>query len=105
MDFSREATVVPVDPARLPRAHADLAVRLAAEAGWRLEREEDRGGISFPNFLPDPGRIPVLDGLGPVGGGMHTRTEFVEVASLARRIRLLADLLQSEAPAPATAGD
>ena len=105
MDFSREATVAPVDPARSPRAHADLAVRLAAEAGWRLEREEDRGGISFPNFLPDPGRIPVLDGLGPVGGGMHTRTEFVEVASLARRIRLLADLLQSEASAPVTAGD
>ncbi|MDQ1348466.1 MAG: dimer protein [Acidobacteriota bacterium] len=105
MDFSCEATVAPVDPARSPRAHADLAVRLAAEAGWRLEREEDRGGISFPNFLPDPGRIPVLDGLGPVGGGMHTRTEFVEVASLARRIRLLADLLRSEAPGSATAGD
>ncbi len=103
MDWSCEASIAPVDPARLPRAHADLAVRLAAEAGWRLEREEDRGGISFPNFLPDPGRIPVLDGLGPVGGGMHTREEFVEVASLARRIRLLADLLQSAAADPATA--
>jgi glutamate carboxypeptidase len=97
LDFRREASIAPVDPACLPRTQADRAVRLAAEAGWRLEREEDRGGISFPNFLPDPGRIPVLDGLGPVGGGMHTREEFVEVASLARRIQLLADLLQSEA--------
>ena len=35
--------------------------------------------------------------LGPVGGGMHTREEYVEVESLARRIRLLADLLDAEA--------
>jgi acetylornithine deacetylase/succinyl-diaminopimelate desuccinylase-like protein len=43
--------------------------------------------------LPDPGRLPVLDGLGPVGGGMHTREEYVELRSLQRRIVLLADLL------------
>ncbi len=66
---------------------------LAAAAGWRLEIEEERGGISFPNFLPDPDRIPVLDGLGPIGGGMHTREEYVELRSLGRRIVLLADLL------------
>jgi acetylornithine deacetylase/succinyl-diaminopimelate desuccinylase-like protein len=35
----------------------------------------------------------VLDGLGPVGGGMHTREEYVELRSLRRRIVLLADLL------------
>jgi glutamate carboxypeptidase len=68
-------------------------VALAAARGWRLEVERERGGISFPNFLADPGRIPVLDGLGPVGGGMHTRDEHVALASLERRIVLLADLL------------
>ena len=47
--------------------------------------------------LADPGRIPVLDGLGPVGGGMHTREEFVDLRSLARRIVLLADLLAEDA--------
>ena len=31
---------------------------------------------------------------------MHTREEYVELASLARRIRLLADLLQAEAERP-----
>ena len=96
IEFTRQASIAPVDPAALPRAPADLAIRLAAEAGWVLEREEDRGGISFPNFLAEPGRIPVLDGLGPVGGGMHTRHEYIELESLARRIRLLADLLQAE---------
>ena len=95
--FAREPAIAPVDPALLPRAHSARAVAFAAAAGWKLEREDDRGGISFPNFLAEPGRIPVLDGLGPVGGGMHTREEHVELHSLARRIRLLADLLQAAA--------
>jgi glutamate carboxypeptidase len=96
-EFTRGASIPPVDPTGLPRRQAERAVELAAQAGWELAREEDRGGISFPNFLADPGRIPVLDGLGPAGGGMHTREEYVELESLARRIRLLADLLETEA--------
>ena len=74
----------------------ELARRLAAraaEAGWTLELEHDRGGVSFPNFLPDPSRATVIDGLGPVGGGMHTRGEYLELGSLRRRVVLLADLL------------
>lgn len=86
-------TIPPVDPDGPHAAWCERAVSLAAARGWRLEVERERGGISFPNFLPDPGRLPVLDGLGPVGGGMHTRDEHVELASLARRIVLLADLL------------
>ncbi len=101
-DFRRGASIPPVDPAGLPSAQAELAVDLAARAGWVLSREADRGGISFPNFLDPPGRIPVLDGLGPAGGGMHTRAEYIELESLARRIRLLADLLQAEADLPIT---
>ena len=101
-DLVCEVAIPPVDPASQPRTQADRAVRLSAEAGWELQREDDRGGISFPNFLAHPGRIPVLDGLGPVGGGMHTREEYVDLRSLARRIRLLADLLQAEAEPPPT---
>ncbi|MGV8040914.1 MAG: M20/M25/M40 family metallo-hydrolase [Thermoanaerobaculaceae bacterium] len=37
--------------------------------GWSLVVEEDRGGISFPNYLEDPGKVPLVDGLGPGGGG------------------------------------
>ena len=96
-DFTSTAPIAPVDPAALPPAQAERAIQCAAAAGWELVREADRGGISFPNFLTEQGRIPVLDGLGPVGGGMHTRDEYVELSSLARRIRLLADLLQAEA--------
>jgi glutamate carboxypeptidase len=88
-------TIPPVDPDGPHASWSERAVALAAARGWRLEVERERGGISFPNFLADPGRLPVLDGLGPVGGGMHTREEHVELASLGRRIVLLADLLAS----------
>jgi len=86
-------TIAPVDP-RGPGARlADQLVASAARAGWTLELEPDRGGVSFPNFLPDPSAVAVLDGLGPVGGGMHTRAEHLELRSLGRRIGLLAELL------------
>jgi glutamate carboxypeptidase len=85
--------VPPVDPSGLGRALAERAVAAAAAAGWTLELEEDRGGVSFPNFLPSPSELPILDGLGPVGGGMHTRGEFLDLRSLKRRIGLQADLL------------
>ncbi len=98
LTFTRQPTIPPVDPDGPHAAWSERAVALAAARGWRLEVERERGGISFPNFLRDPDRIPVLDGLGPVGDGMHTRGEYVDLRSLARRIVLLADLL-AEAPA------
>ncbi len=93
MVLAREPAIPPVDPDSPHAAVSRRAVALAAARGWTLEIERERGGISFPNFLPDPGRLPVLDGLGPVGGGMHTREEYVELRSLRRRVLLLADLL------------
>jgi glutamate carboxypeptidase len=93
---------IPAVPPNGPgRALAERAVELARRRGWRLELEEERGGISFPNFLADPAAIAVLDGLGPAGGGMHTREEHVSLPSLERRILLLADLLEAEAGPPA----
>lgn len=94
--FERGMTIPPVDPHGPCRPWCERAVDLAAAQGWRLEVEEERGGISFPNFLPNPGQIPVLDGLGPIGGGMHTREEFVDLQSFRRRIVLLADLFAAD---------
>jgi glutamate carboxypeptidase len=96
IDFHPGPPIPPVDPHGPQLACCERAVAFAARRGWRLDLEEERGGISFPNFLPDPGRVPVLDGLGPVGGGMHTREEFVDLTSLRRRIVLLADLLAAD---------
>ncbi len=94
MHFEVVEGILPAPPSS---AGADLAaglVEVAAADGWRLDLESDRGGVSFPNFLPDPAAVPVLDGLGPVGGGMHTREEFVSLVSLERRIHLIATLLE-----------
>lgn len=91
--FTSGEAVSPVDPHGPGRELVARAVALAAERGWRLEVEEDRGGISFPNFLPCTVSVPVLDGLGPVGTGMHTPEERVSLTSLSRRTVLLADLL------------
>jgi glutamate carboxypeptidase len=97
LTFTTGPVVPPVDPEGPHFALTRRAVDLAAARGWRLEIETGRGGISFSNFLADPSHIPILDGLGPVGGGMHTREEFVDLRSLRRRIVLLADLLAEDA--------
>ena len=93
MTFMRGAVIPSVDPQGPGRPMAARVVELARARGWRLEVDDDRGGISFPNFVTDPARVPVVDGLGPVGHGMHTREEYLDLRSLERRIVLLADLL------------
>jgi glutamate carboxypeptidase len=99
--FRAGSIVPPLDPDGTQVARCARAVELAAARGWHLGLERERGGISFPNFLTEPGRIPILDGLGPVGGGMHTRGEYVDLVSLGRRMVLLADLLaEAAATAP-----
>ncbi len=91
--FELGMAVPPVDPHGPGEPLVRRTVELAAARGFRLEVEEDRGGISFPNYLTDPSHIPVVDGLGPVGEGMHTREEYLDLDSLERRIVLFADLL------------
>ncbi len=102
--FTSGEAISPVDPHGPGRALVERAVALAAQRGWQLEVEEDRGGISFPNFLPCTVAVPVLDGLGPVGSGMHTREERVSLTSLSRRVVLLADLLAELSTVPPRQG-
>jgi glutamate carboxypeptidase len=91
--FTPGMHVAPVDPDGPGASLVRRTVELAAKRGLHLEVEEDRGGISFPNFIADPAKTPVVDGLGPTGDGMHIRGEFLNLDSLGRRILLLADLL------------
>jgi glutamate carboxypeptidase len=95
VSFTPGQAVSPVDPHGPGTPLAERAVELARAQGWQLEVEHDRGGVSFPNFVPNPERIAILDCLAPVGDGMHTREEFLDLTSLDRRIVLLADLLAS----------
>lgn len=57
------------------------------------------GGASDGNFTAAIG-VPTLDGLGAVGGGAHADHEWVEVATMPARARLVAGIvaqLQHEA--------
>ncbi|MFR9728090.1 M20 family metallopeptidase [Saccharopolyspora sp. MS10] len=55
-------------------------------------REVSVGGASDGNFVMAAG-IPVLDGLGAVGGGAHARTEHATISGLLERSALTAALL------------
>ena len=52
------------------------------------------GGAGDVNHMSRPGVI-VIDGLGPVGGSMHTVDEFVSLSSLATRSAALAAFLEA----------
>ena len=71
-------------------------VAMAQEEGKGLGlalTAESKGGLSDANLLMECG-IPVLDSLGPVGGGMHDlQKEFLRVESLPVRGALLAGLI------------
>jgi glutamate carboxypeptidase len=92
-EFAEVERIPPLKPSTTACALADHLVGAADRCGWKLELESNRGGVSFPNLLPDPSAIPVIDGLGPVGDGMHTRGEYVDLRSLERRIHLIAEAL------------
>jgi glutamate carboxypeptidase len=67
------------------------AQQIAARIGLELT-EGGTGGGSDANFVAPLG-IPILDGLGAVGGGAHSRSEFIQIASLPERAALLAALI------------
>ena len=69
------------------------AREIAAEDGITLTAA-GTGGASDGNFVAPLG-IPVLDGLGAIGGDYHSEKEYIIKDSLVSRTRLLATLLQN----------
>ena len=67
--------------AELQRCGADLGL---APFDWLTV-----AGGSDGNLLHSAG-LPVLDGLGPIGGGLHSSNEYIEALSLTDRARLAA---------------
>ena len=71
-------------------------VELAQEEGKALGLSivaEGKGGVSDANLLMEAG-IPVLDSLGPIGGGMHDlNREYLRVDTIPLRGALLAGLI------------
>jgi glutamate carboxypeptidase len=72
---------------------AERAIEIAAELGFEL-RDAATGGASDANPIAGTG-VPVLDGLGPVGGGDHSPAEWLDLDSVVPRMALLAGLIAS----------
>jgi glutamate carboxypeptidase len=72
----------------------ERARKLAAERLGLTLREGAAGGTSDANLFGHLG-VPVLDGLGPDGGGAHAVDEHILVDSLVERAALLALLVSS----------
>lgn len=66
---------------------------IAERAGITL-KAGGSGGASDGNFVAPLG-IPLLDGLGAVGEGLHSSREYILIKSLPERALLLANLLQN----------
>jgi glutamate carboxypeptidase len=66
----------------------EIAAGIADYMGCPI-KEEFRSGVSDANFIADL-NVPVLDGLGPIGGRDHSRDEYMIKESLPQRALLLA---------------
>ena len=69
------------------------AKAIAASIGIELKAGGSGGG-SDANFVAPLG-IPVLDGLGAIGEGLHSEREFIITDSLEERAKLLSELLKN----------
>ncbi|MFD5769889.1 M20 family metallopeptidase [Streptomyces sp. NPDC127049] len=83
----------PMEDTPASRRMLDHARAAARAAGIELGAAAT-GGVGDANLIAGAG-IPVLDGLGPVGGADHTPQEWLDVTSVPQRIALLADLIAS----------
>jgi glutamate carboxypeptidase len=63
-----------------------------AELGLQI-KEEMRGGSSDANFIASLG-VPVVDGLGPVGGDDHSEREYILRSSIVERIELVGRVIR-----------
>ena len=65
-----------------------IGQEVGVEVNWAAT-----GGGSDGNFTAAIG-IPTIDGLGPVGGGAHSATEYLEIESIEKRLLLLKKLIE-----------
>ena len=71
---------------------ADLAAAVAGELGQKLPFGKT-GGVCDGNILQSEG-LATIDTLGVLGGGLHTTSEWIEVASLVERCQLFAVMVK-----------
>lgn len=82
----------PMEPTSVTLQLYERAKSIAAVLGFDLPSARV-GGASDGNLTAAAG-VPTLDGLGPLGGGAHARSERLMLSDLPRRGALLAALLE-----------
>jgi glutamate carboxypeptidase len=92
-EFVLKAAFPPMEKTEATGILAEKAKALGAAIGITLS-DASTGGASDANPIAGMG-IPVLDGLGPIGGDDHSPSEWLDVASIAPRVALLAALVGS----------
>jgi glutamate carboxypeptidase len=88
--FRREAFCPPLEASDTASLFT-AAREVARELGFDLDGAST-GGVSDANFVAARG-VPVLDGLGPIGGDDHSPDEWLDLASVPERVALLAGLV------------
>lgn len=88
----------------MPRTEGNLRLFALAQASAAAQGftigEQVSGGTSDGNFLAGAG-LPVLDGLGPIGGLDHSPNEYLRVESIVPRTAMLAGLIHRLCEPPA----
>ena len=91
ISVSAKGSHEPMEKTPASRRLVDAAVAVAGELGFALS-DTATGGASDGNTTSAAG-CPTLDGLGPVGGGAHSRDEWLDLESVVPRIALLAGVI------------
>jgi glutamate carboxypeptidase len=93
VEFDQRSGFPPMEKTEAIARLAERAKSLGAELGMTFD-DASTGGASDANPIAGMG-IPVLDGLGPIGGDDHSPSEWLDVTSVAPRVALLAALIGS----------
>ena len=90
-ELNRVASHQPMERSHATARLVGLAQEIARELGFSVN-DAATGGASDANTCAAAG-LPVLDGLGPVGGDDHSPDEWLDVTSIVPRTALLAGLI------------
>jgi glutamate carboxypeptidase len=87
----RGATIAPMERTPAIAALVDTVRDVAGELGFPVG-DAATGGAADANSVAAVG-LPVIDGLGPIGGDDHSPDEWLALSSVAPRMALLAGVL------------
>lgn len=93
VDIEGHITHAPMEKTPAIAYLVELAQACARSLGFEIQ-DTRSGGISDANPIAADG-VPVLDGLGPVGGEIHSPREFTDLSSIVPRTALLAELIRA----------